>query len=540
MAKIIINGKSVECQEGTAVLKVAIDAGVSVPFYCFHPALKVVASCRLCLMEVKGKDPKTGAMAWSSRLQPSCQTPAKDGMEVRFDSDNVRQNQRAVMEDYLLNHPLDCPVCDQSGECWLQDYSFKYGHAVSRMIEPKVTNPKKSVGSKTLLYMDRCVLCSRCVRFCREIAGTSELCVTRRGAYAEIDAFPGMPLENKLQGNVVDICPVGALLDKDFLFKERVWYLRSGQSVCPHCSQGCTIRVDHNAGRLRRITPRYNPKVNTWFMCDEGRFGWKYVHARERITAPTVAGHGTAQRVSWESALAAATGRLQTAAQKGGKATFVVLSPWMTCEEAWLLIQVVRAAVPQAQLVLGPVPTAGADELFPIGQSDPATAKFIIRAEKCPNRQGVLAVMKAAGGAQIEFDAFLKAARAGQVSLAWVVGGYPQEWVTGDIGEAIGTIENLIVQDILPSVLTQRAAVVLPSCAWVQREGTFINQGGLAQPIDAVMAPPVGCQTDGQYLYRLAGLEGLYRAGKIREQMAGTVPQMKELYSPPPETRLMH
>src|SRR5439155_4370155 len=162
------------------------------------------------LMEQKMPDPKTKELAWSPRLVPSCQTPVKDGIEVRFNTDKVRSNREHCMEYYLLNHPLDCPVCDQAGECWLQDYSYNFGHGTSRMVEAKTVNPKKDIGSKTLLYQDRCVLCSRCVRFCKEVAGTDELCIVSRGNRSEIDVFPGVPLENPLQGNVVDICPVGA------------------------------------------------------------------------------------------------------------------------------------------------------------------------------------------------------------------------------------------------------------------------------------------------------------------------------------------
>jgi NADH-quinone oxidoreductase subunit G len=537
MAKIIINGRAVECAEGTPVLKVAVDAGVDVPFYCFHPGLKVVASCRLCLMEMRSKDPKSGEMVWSPRLVPSCQTPAKDGMEVRFDSPNVRQNQRAVMEDYLLNHPLDCPVCDQAGECWLQDYSRKYGNALSRMTEPKTVNPKKSVGSKTLLYQDRCVLCSRCVRFCREVAGTSELCVIRRSSYAEIDAFPGIPLENKLQGNVVDICPVGAMLDKDFLFKQRAWYLKTARSICPHCSAGCTIKVDHNNGQVWRLRPRTNPKVNTWWMCDEGRFGWKYVHSNQRLLAPVGKGAG----ITWDGAIEAA-GQWLAAAGKSqqGKGAAVVLSPMMACEEAWLLAKLVRAAAPQATLVLGPVPKGPADEIFPVGLTDEAKAKFIIRAEKCPNRRGVEAVLKAVGGPQASLGDFVQKARQGQFGFAWIVGGYPREWVNDDMAGAAGKIAQLIVQDIFPSVLSARADLVLPSCAWVEREGTFVNQAGLAQGFERALPPPVGCQGDGQYLYRLAGMEGLFRADRVREQMAGEVPAVAEVYSPPADAKGVH
>lgn len=537
MAMIIINGRAVECAEGTPVLKVAVDAGFDVPFYCFHPGLKIVASCRLCLMEMRSKDPKTGEMVWSPRLIPSCQTPARDGMEVRFDSPNVRQNQRAVMEDYLLNHPLDCPVCDQAGECWLQDYSMKYGNALSRMTEPKTVNPKKSVGSKTLLYQDRCVLCSRCVRFCREVAGTNELCVIRRSSYAEIDAFPGIPLENKLQGNVVDICPVGALLDKDFLYKQRVWYLKTSKSICPNCSTGCTICIDHNNGRVWRLRPRTNRKVNTWWICDEGRFGWKYVHSNQRLLAPMLKG----ARVTWDAALAAAQQLLAPAGKaQQGKGVAVVLSPMMACEEAWLLAKVVRAAVPQATLVTGFVPKASADELFPVGLTDEAKAKFIIRAEKCPNRRGVEAVCKALGGPQATFADFLAKAKQGTFALAWIVGGYSQEWVTRDCSDPLGKVSQLIVQDIFPSSLSARADLALPSCAWVEREGTFVNHAGIAQPFDRALPPPVGCQQDSQYLYRLAGMEGLYRAEKVREQMLDKVAELRDLWTPPAEARGMH
>ncbi|HEX2972443.1 MAG TPA: molybdopterin-dependent oxidoreductase, partial [Tepidisphaeraceae bacterium] len=227
--------------------------------------------------------------------------------------------------------------------------------------------------------------------------------------------------------------------------------------------------------------------------------------------------------------------------RKVSKATCVVLSPWMTCEEAWLLVKTVRAAVPQVQLVLGPVPSGQTDELFPVGMKDEAKAKFIIRAEKCPNRKGVTAVIKAVTGSEpVKFADFLKQASQGQIGLAWIVGGYPQEWVTAEMSSAIGKIERTIVQDIFPSTLSQAASVVLPSCAWVEREGTFINHGGIAQPVDAVLATPVGCQNDGQYLYRLAGMEGLYRAAKVREQMVEKVSELREIYSPPVETRQMH
>ena len=207
MPKITIDGKEITCRDGITVLQAALEAGWDVPHYCYHPGLSIVASCRLCLMEMQMPDPKTGEMVWTSKLFPSCQTPVRDEMVVRFDSQAVKTSRARCLEYFLLNHPLDCPVCDQAGECYLQDYSYGFGQATSRMVDPKEVNPKKDVGPRTLLYCDRCVLCTRCVRFTSEISGTNELCVTKRGSRAEIDVFPGKPLDNPLQGNVVDLEP---------------------------------------------------------------------------------------------------------------------------------------------------------------------------------------------------------------------------------------------------------------------------------------------------------------------------------------------
>src|SRR5262245_18889713 len=300
MPKITIDGKQIECRDGIPVLQAALEAGWDVPHYCYHPGLTIVASCRLCLMEMKMPHPQTKEMAWVPKLFPSCQTPVKDGMEVQFQSDFVEQNTKHTMEYYLVNHPLDCPVCDKAGECYLQDYSEWFGHASSRMVEDKYKNPKKDSGSHTLLYQDRCVLCTRCVRFCNEVAGEGELAVVNRGHRGEIDVFPGVPLENKLQGNVVDLCPVGALLNKDFLFKSRVWNLRETKSVCPNCSTGCTITIDENEEKIQRIRPRFNERVNQWWICDDGRFGFQYTRDPRRLNRPRVRRGADWENVRWE------------------------------------------------------------------------------------------------------------------------------------------------------------------------------------------------------------------------------------------------
>ena len=533
MPKIIIDGREVECREGTNVLQAALEAGWDVPHYCYHPGLSVVASCRLCLMEMKMPNPRTHELDWSPKLVPSCQTPVRDGMEVRFNSPRVKENQRNVMEFLLLNHPLDCPVCDQAGECWLQDYSYRFGNAESRMVDPKHVNPKKDIGPHTLLYSDRCITCSRCVRFTNEVSGTGELCVVNRGARAEIDVFPGRPLDNPLQGNVVDLCPVGCLLDKNFLFQQRVWLLSGTPSLCPGCATGCAIWVDHNDGVVYRLRPRFNPGVNDWWMCDEGRFGFKYVHDEKRLSGPRVRRGGEFESVPWSSIPGMVQVRVaEHVHHRGGATLAAVLSPFMTCEEAWLLIQFLRDQAPASTLVLGPVPTVGEDQTFPAGATG-ADVKFTIRAEKCPNRRGIELLLEAAGGNRLSFDEFKEQAEKGKFKGAWFAGGYPRGWEDKQLVKLAEQFELLIVQALFENELTPVASIVLPACPWVEREGSFVNVDGKVQPFKRVLPARAGCMRDGQYLYEIAGFEGLYRAERVWELMAGKVPALARLHEPP-------
>lgn len=529
MPKITINGREVECRDGIPVLQAALEAGIDVPHYCYHPALSIVASCRLCLMEMKVPHPKTSGMDWSPKLFPSCQTPVRDGLEVRFNTPKVKSSQEHVMEDLLINHPLDCPTCDKAGECWLQDYSEKFGHATSRMVDAKTVNPKKDIGPRTLLYQDRCVMCTRCVRFSSEVSGTAELCVVNRANRTEIDVFPGRPLDNKLQGNVVDICPVGCLLDKSFLFKQRVWYLQGAETVCPSCSTGCAIYADVNQDRLWRLRPRYNPGVNDYWMCDDGRFGFKYVHDERRIRRPGIRRGAELAPIEWEALPEALRMRFQQAAGKHvAWKVAAVLSPFMACEEAWLLATAMRKWVDGATLVLGPVPTGEQDERFPVG-CGPEQARFTIRAEKCPNRRGVRMVIDNLGGPMLDWATFLEKCGEGEFLAAWVVGGYVEPWVEKAAVDALGKLEFLVLQEMLSNDLAESADVVLPACAWVEREGSFINHAGRIQRFERGLNPPEGAKRDGQYLFEIAGYEGLYTGERVRRMMAKTVPAFAEI-----------
>ncbi|MEM6315494.1 MAG: 2Fe-2S iron-sulfur cluster-binding protein, partial [Planctomycetota bacterium] len=370
MPTITVDGKQVEAQDGQMILQACLDHGLEMPHYCYHPGLSIVASCRICLAEVEG----------IPKLVPTCQTPVREGMVVHTQSPRSVANQKSVMEYLLVNHPLDCPVCDQAGECSLQDYSYQYGRSGSRFEEDKVKQAKKIVGDNVLLYGDRCIMCTRCVRFTREVAGTSELYVNGRGSTEQIDIFPGRPLNNKLSVNVVDLCPVGALLDRDFLFQQRVWMLKSSPSISPVDAGGENIFLQHNDGQIYRVKPRFNPDVNDWWISDDTRHSYKAPFDDERIVeahAPDATKIPTP--VATESAIDAAELKLREI----GTGLFGVLSPMMSCEEAYLLGTYLRGLDPDALLVLGPVPVAAqGDDVFHHSITKEET--FRIQAEKVP------------------------------------------------------------------------------------------------------------------------------------------------------------
>src|SRR5262249_19968390 len=289
MATVIVNDKPIDIgTDKLNLIEAAQRAGVFIPHYCWHPALTVVASCRMCLVEAGERKPD-GTVTMQPRVVPACQTPARDGTVVVTNSPKARAAQEQTLEGLLINHPLDCPVCDKAGECLLQDYSYRFGRSESRMIDEKFSPPNKPyIGDNVTLFTDRCIMCSRCVRFTREVSGTAELQIINRGERTEIDIFPDQPLNNKLATNVVDLCPAGPLCSKDFLYKQRAWFLRQQRSVCPDCSTGCSIYVDSNKDIVYRLRPRYNPQAQGHFMCDDGRLGYHYINSEHRLFRPMV------------------------------------------------------------------------------------------------------------------------------------------------------------------------------------------------------------------------------------------------------------
>jgi NADH-quinone oxidoreductase subunit G len=535
MATVIVNGKATEIGDSERLncIQAAARAGVFIPSYCWHPALTVVASCRMCLVEV-GEKKDDGSIVMQPKVVPGCQTPVKNNTVILTESPKAKAAQAQTLEGLLLNHPLDCPVCDKAGECKLQDFSYEYGYSTSRMIDPKNTPPNKpGISSKITLFTDRCIMCSRCVRFTREISGQAELQVINRGDHSEIDIFPGEPLENKLAGNVVDLCPVGALGSKDFLYKQRVWYLNTTDSVCPNCSTGCSIHLDTNKDIIYRLRPRENPQAQGYFMCDEGRLGYHYVNSKERLSRPLVRLGDKLTPATWKELLPAIRRDLADMAGSKPSALAAIVSPFLTCEEAYLLAKYFKGLSSDVRLVLGPVPVVGEDDTYPKDRKGRPVQpiKFTIHAEKCPNRRGVEEILKQFQGSVISFADFIKDAGDGKISAAFVTAGYPTgipAFADSDIS-AFGKIGLLIVQDFFQSPLTAAAKYALPATAFSEKSGTFVNHANLAQSIIRSTHPPQEARTEGQVYLDLMNRHGLIQAAAIRREMALEVPYFAPL-----------
>ncbi len=531
MATVIINDQEVAIGDNERLngIQAASRAGVAIPHYCWHAGLSVVASCRMCLVETGTRNPETGQVSMLPKLVPACQTPAKDNTVFVTESEKVKQARAFVEEALLIDHPIDCPICDKAGECYLQDYHFEHGQKERRADIKPFTSRKRPMGDTVMLFVDRCVMCTRCVRFCREVTGTSELMVINRGSHEEIDVFPGYPLENKMSGNVVDLCPVGALGDRDFLYEQRVWFMKNHKSVCAGCSTGCSIWADENQDHLYRLRPRENMQINKWWMCDEGRYGFHYIHSDRRLIGPgrrTAAGMANQsadaqvaasalmegfQNAEWEHVFA----ELPAALGKASRLA-VALSPFLTVEEAYLLAKFARGVDENALIAVGHVPVVGEDIAYPSG--------FTIHAEKCPNRRGVEEIAKHFSGALTSWPELLSKVAADGIDAVWVTGAYPHEWVSDEVVAKLKAASLLVVQDIFPSPLARQAAWVLPAAAFGERAGSYVNHADRLQSFDWAVRPPQGARTEGSVFWRLLGEAGMYRPKEVLRQLAAEIP----------------
>jgi len=547
MPTVYVNDRPVEIGGSRLNCIQAADlGGVFVPHYCWHESLSVVASCRMCLVEVGERKPD-GTVVMQPKVVPGCQTPVKDGSVIitgEYDKrdksveplaypadflkggkpgERAKKSQADTLEGLLINHPLDCPVCDKAGECKLQDFSYNYGRSETRMVDEKNQPPNKPELSSTItLFTDRCIMCTRCVRFTREISGTAELAVMGRGHHEEIDTFPGRPLENKLAGNVVDLCPVGALGSKDFLYTQRVWYLKTNDGVCSRCSTGCSVHVDTNKDIVYRLRARENKEAQGYFICDEGRYGYHFANSGDRLTRATVKNDGKFKPTPWMQLLPL----LKQEITGSASSLSAVLSPFLTVEEAFLYATLFKGLSQDVKLVLGPVPMVGQDDSYPKDVRGNAVepVKFTIRAEKCPNRRGVEAILQHFQGEVIPFD------QAPSTTAMWFAGGYPDhDQLEMAIGTAWKAPSLLIAQDLFPHVVTASAAYVLPATTAFEKEGTYVNHKGLAQSFTRSTKPPVEVRSELQVAFDLLGRRGLVQAASVRQELAKVVPAFAAL-----------
>lgn len=513
MGVVLVDGIEVPVGDAERLngIQVARRAGAEIPHYCWHAGLSVVASCRMCLVETGTRNKENGQITMLPKLVPACQTPAKDGTVFVTTGPKVEQSRAQVEEDLLIDHPVDCPICDKAGECLLQDYHFAHGQSERRADIRPFTSRRREMGDTVTLFVDRCVMCTRCVRFTREISGTSELMVINRGSHEEIDVLPGFPLHNKLSGNVVDLCPVGALGDKDFLYQQRVWFMKRHPGVCTGCSTGCSIHVEENNDTLFRLKPRENPHVNQWWMCDEGRYGYRHVHSHGRLIEPARRVAGKLKPIDWPQVTKELPQELATAGRLAA-----VLSPHLTVEEAWLLASFARQVDPQAILALGPVPVVGEDERFKSG--------FTIRAEKCPNRRGVEEILRHVTGEMTTWEQFLGRVDSGEIETAWISGGYKHDWHDAATAARLSGLQVLVVQDMFTSPLYEAATWQLPGSSFAERDGSYVNFSDRLQSARWAVRPPVGARTEGSLYWELLGRHGMYNAKSVLAEVAATVP----------------
>lgn len=450
---LTIEGRQVSVPEGTSLLEAAKVAGVLVPHYCYHPGLPVAGVCRMCLVEVE-KMPK---------LAPSCATAAADGQVVHVYSEKALEARKGVLELLLINHPLDCPICDQAGECELQDYTFQEGRADSRYHEPKRFNPVEDFGGDVLYVTNRCILCTRCVRFMDDVHQEPVLNVSERGDRATIGKTSDADLTQPWAANVIDLCPVGALVSKDFLNKARAWELDRTASVCSGCSQGCNTIVETRDNMVMRQKPRSNESVNHFYLCDEGRLDYRWMNRADRMQVPKIKMADVLSPVDWEIAYGEAAKAL------AGKRAYVVASPKLSNEALFLLKQVIAKTNGEGVFRCATGPEA------PL----PGVPDLALRADRAPNVQGA----ELLGFKRHDADV-LAGLRDGDVLVL------ADEELAGVDAAKLRTASAIIViGTVLPHGIPTPVAV-LPIANVAEEEGTFTNLRGRVQRFLQAKAAP--------------------------------------------------
>jgi NADH-quinone oxidoreductase subunit G len=521
----------------TTMIQACELAKTDVPHYCWHPKLPIAGNCRMCLVEfgtpALGPDRKpvinpdgTFKIAKSPRPAIACATPISPGMEIYTKTPGVKQMREGVLESLLINHPLDCPICDQAGECKLQEYSVDYGQSASRFVEPKVHKPKAvDLGPRIMLDAERCILCTRCIRFTKDIAHDDALGIINRGSYNTIATFPGLPFDNNYTLNTVDICPVGALTSKDFRFQMRVWFLKETKSVCTSCATGCNVIVGSREEKIYRYTPRDNDDVNGPWMCDSGRLNYKWIGRTDRLKEVLVgqasslsssnsgqAGSLTHSKTTWTAALNEIGDKLKKT-PVGSVA--IVASARQTNEELWLISKL--------KSKLGAI----SDSVPRIGDGD----NLLVSEDKNPNSNGARLTGICFTEMGTNLPKIAEGIRSGKIKTLIVFG---EDVTKHGIGaELLGKLETLIVSDILPNATTKLAHYLLPGCAHVEKRGTFTNTKGRVQKFMKAIEPPGDARPEWEFLHDLVhnvtGQNGFLTIEGLFNEMAKDVPAFNGL-----------
>lgn len=514
MPKVTINGTEIEVEKGTTILRAAAEAGYEIPHFCYHPALSIPANCRMCLVEVEG----------APKLMPSCYSEVTDGMVVHTNNARVVKAQKAVLEFILINHPVDCPICDQAGECKLQDYYMAYDAQESRLRTEKQTKVKAfPFGPEVIYDGERCILCTRCIRFCEEITGTNELTLIQRGDSVEVRPFPGQQLDNDYSVCTVDICPVGALTARDFRFKCRVWLLTSTDSICTGCSNGCNIHLEHFRNEIQRYRPRFNPEVNDYWMCDAGRLTYKEVHTG-RLLQPM--SNGATQ--NWHGVAESAADKLKKVIKDGGASTLgFVVSPQLSLEGLYLAKRFVNEVL-------------GTDNLYFGGKPDGKSDDFLIKADKNPNTKGVEAIFGGLDSLKSSED-LIADIEAGTIkSLYMLETQLPLDAANyGRFVDALDKLDLFVLQAQHHGELAPKAHIALPACSHAETVGTYINFNGIAQEVEQAFQPHGSSLPHWQIFMRIARAMGhslTYTfVQQIRMELFETIADANEAASTPAE-----
>jgi NADH-quinone oxidoreductase subunit G len=525
MFNVQIDGVWRQFPKGTRVIEACEQAGSYIPRYCYHKKLSSPGNCRMCLIEMgmpklgPDRKPELGAdgkpvINWMPRPQISCAQDIAEGMGVRTNSPLAKECQRGVMEFLLINHPLDCPICDQAGECHLQEFSVQYGTAESRFLENKVKKPKNVVlGPRVTLDDERCILCSRCIRFCQEIVKDDVLGFVDRGSHTVLTAHLGKRLENNYSLNTVDICPVGALTSSDFRFKMRVWFLKETKSICTSCATGCNTLISTREDIIYRQTPRENNAVNSSWMCDYGRLNFGYLESENRLLEPRASSGKKLAAVDWKTAITQAALQLR---QFSGWEIAIVASGRMSNEELWLTRQIARSI--------------GVRYIDIVPRSGPGD-DILLSEDRNPNTNGARLILQLDSEPGAKLSGITEAVKSGQVKALIALGENPTKF--GISVEQLSNLPAFIAMDILSNGATEYATVLLPSFGFAEKRGSMINGKGRLQRLNRAVRPPGTARDDWEILrdllQALGGGNAIYSIEDVFRQMSDAVPEFAGL-----------